>query len=207
MRRFCLLAVLAAAGSIGLFAQCTTAPCISSLQSDFPGAISPAHGAAVTAATLAPDGINVYINGMFVLSDLVQITWTGTSAPPPGQKLNFISVNATQVVANVPSALFASAGTASITVNEAVAVGAAPSTSNPATFTVNPALSPTSLTTGLVGIAYSQPLATGGTANYSISLGSGTLPPGFGSYIPGPAIQNDLNLPVRPPPPEPLGSP
>jgi len=196
MRRFCFLAVLGAAGSTGLYAQCTAAnaPCISSLQSDVPGVSSPTHGAAITASTPG-NGIWLFINGSFnPTAPLRTVSWSTPSVPTP-QPLTIIDATAIQVIASVPSPLFSSPGSASITVAESPIVGVPLTPSNASTFTINPVLTPTpSFASGLVNVAYSQPLATGGTAGYSISFVTGTLPPGFASYNPGPALQNTADF-------------
>jgi hypothetical protein len=196
MRRLCLLAAVAAAGTTGLYAQCTAgnAPCISSLQSDMLGVNPPTHGAAITAGTPAPNGVSLYINGSFNPAVALRtVTWTGTSAPN-GQSLAILSASATQVVASVPPALFSSPGSASIKVSEVITVGAAALTSNAATYSVNAPLTVSpSLSSGTAGVAYAQPLATGGTANYSLSSTT-TLPPGFGAYNPGPVTQNNTDF-------------
>ncbi|HKE21036.1 MAG TPA: putative Ig domain-containing protein [Bryobacteraceae bacterium] len=199
MRRFFCLAVLAAGSSVLYGQVCTpaNAPCISSLQSDFPNAKTPTRGAAITAGTPASPGIWLFINGTFTppTSGLQRIvTWAGTTASPPVQQLGIVSVTTTQIVAAVPVGLFSSADTASITVSEGPA-GAVLTTSNASPYTVNPAMAPLTLANAVAGTAYAQPLASGGTANFAVSLASGTLPPGMsGPYQPGPSNQTNTNL-------------
>jgi Putative Ig domain len=98
-----------------------------------------------------------------------------------GSPLTTTFVSATQLTALVPANLIASAGSASVTV-----VNAGGATSAPVIFTMGPAptpltvVPPSTLPSGSVGTYYSQSLyASGGTAPYSWSLLSGTLPPGL----------------------------
>src|ERR1051326_8115876 len=167
MRRFCLLAVLAA-GSTVLHAQCSNAPCIDSLQSDFAGTdFAPAHGAAITAGT--PVGSApffwLFINGSFLGEASTTVTWTGVGAPG-GTSLFVESYGTSQMIVDVPTNLFASPGTATITVTQDPGNGAR--TSNASTFTVNRPLAASALPVGVVYISYSQPLATGGTGPYNL---------------------------------------
>ncbi len=115
--------------------------------------------------TLAIDGNN------FVGSN---VQWNGTP-------LTTTFVSATQLTALVPANLIASMGSASITV-----VNAGGATSAPAIFTIGAAPTPLSvvslatLPSGSVGTYYSQSLyASGGTAPYTWSLISGSLPTGL----------------------------
>lgn len=190
MRRFAFLAALAAAGSWVVHAQtCTpsSAPCISSLQSDFVTSVTPTRGAAITAGTPIAD-FWLFIKGNFFVGAGQTVTWTGIGAPS-GQTLQVVSANGTQIIADVPSTLFASAGTASVTVTQVS------STSSGSTYTVNPPLAALTLPSGTAGVAYAQPLASGGTANFSISSDGGTLPPGMaGPYQPGPSQQPNTSF-------------
>lgn len=200
MRRFCFLAVLAAGSSVLYGQNCTPTLCITSLQSDFPGTTPPpppTRGAAITVNTTAANGIWLYINGTFNPTDLVQIvTWTGTTAPPPsGQNLAIVSITATQIVASVPPGLFSVTGTAGITVSEAPSAAQVAAVSNSVNYTVNPALAALTPPGAIVGVAYSQPLASGGTNPFALTFAGGTLPPGMTSpYQPGPSNQADTNL-------------
>jgi hypothetical protein len=195
MRRFCSLAVLATAGSWVLHAQTctpTSAPCITSLQSDFVKITTPTHGAAITAGTPVTD-IWLFVNGNFSPGAFSRtVTWAGVGAPAGQVLATVASGSLTQVIVDVPAALFASAGTASITVSETFAAFSGTFTSPPATYTVNAPLAALTLASGSVGTAYSQPLASGGTGYYSISFAGGNLPPGMTTpYQPGPSVQTD----------------
>ena len=201
MRRFWFLAALGAAGSWVVHAQvlCSPAPCISSLQSDFAGTPSsssippPTRGAAVTAGTPVRD-IWLFINGNFNVAASQAVTWAPSGAPA-SLSLTVIANNSAQIVADVPATLFATAGTASVTVTE-TPTSSPGVTSNALTYTVNPPLSALPLASGTVGVSYAQPLASGGTGKYSISAGAGAvLPPGMaGPYQPGPSIQANTNF-------------
>lgn len=185
MRRFCLLAALAA-GSTVLYAQtpCTptsTTPCISSLQSGYAGGPSPTNGAAITAGTAITD-FWLYINGTFSAAAFNSVTWTSatTSVITP---LTVISGSSTtQLIADVPARLFAAQDTATVKVTQTCFTAPCPGTAT-ATFTVNPALAGLALPVAAVGQAYSQPLASGGTGPYYISYSAGTTPPGMPTYI------------------------
>lgn len=187
MHRLCLLAAVAA-GSTVLYAQtCTTSPCISSLQSSFPYSEGgPTNGAAITAGTLndgEPTDFFLYLNGVFNPDVNNQVTWTGVGAPS-GQVLSLTGSSTSPLIVDVPASLFASAGTATITVRECtysdVPVCGPPSSG--ATFTVNPPLAASTLPAAALGQAYSQPLASGGTGPYYIVYAEGTTPPGMTSY-------------------------
>ncbi len=168
-----------------LHAQPTT-PTISSLQS---GNFSATHGAAITAGTPLPNGIQLYINGNFnPYSYLESVTWTENSV---ATSLYLIGETTTQLVANVPMSLFTSPGSASITVTETPYSGldltnpsarrAGPrAVSNAATFTVNPAMAQIGvLPSGRVGVAYAQAFFSGGTAPFTVQFSSSPAPPGL----------------------------
>lgn len=187
MRRFCLLAALAA-GSTVLYAQtpCTptsTTPCISSLQSGYAGSVppTPTNGAAITAGTAITD-FWLYINGTFSAAAFNSVTWTSatTSVITP---LTVISGSSTtQLIADVPASLFTTQDSATVKVTQTCFTAPCPGTAT-AVFTVNPALAGLALPAGAVGQAYSQPLASGGTGPYTISFSAGTTPPGMTSYV------------------------
>jgi hypothetical protein len=107
-----------------------------------------------------------------------------------GANLTTTFVSASQLQASISSALVSVAGTAQITVFTS---GRGGGTSNAVAFTINPAATTTTTTTGTslaitttslpagaAGTAYSQALAaSGGTAPYTWSTTSGTVPPGL----------------------------
>ncbi|MBZ5564056.1 MAG: putative Ig domain-containing protein, partial [Acidobacteriia bacterium] len=97
-------------------------------------------------------------------------------------------LSATQVSATIPSALLVAAGTAQISV---YIPGRWGGTSSALTFTIGSAAAPaitttttplslaTSLPNGTVSTAYTAPMASGGTAPYTLTLTSGALPAGL----------------------------
>lgn len=136
--------------------------------------ISPTSTTAGTAGlTLTAMGTN-FASGAVVL-------WNGAS-----MTTTFLS--ATQVSATIPSALLVAAGTAQISV---YIPGRWGGTSSALTFTIGPAAAPaitttttplslaTSLPNGTVSTAYTAPMASGGTAPYTLTLTSGALPAGL----------------------------
>jgi hypothetical protein len=180
----------------GLRAQTTCSPnltpCIQSLQSGFVD--NPAtNGAAITAGTPV-DSIWLTINGAFSPFNSVEtITWTSQTQGAFTLNLATDPTN-TQLVASVPASLFAAPDTVSVTVTEISNGSMPPSslsrsavrpqvsvTSNAATFIVNPRLGPPAggqlLPPATVGVAYSQPFFSGGTAPFTVTPGA--VPPGF----------------------------
>jgi large repetitive protein len=100
-----------------------------------------------------------------------------------GSNRSTIFISTSELTAAIPSNDIATAGSARVTVINPAPGGG---TSNPLTFTINPASLPLKITTssplpnGTVGTAYSQTLvATGGTPPYSWSISAGSLPAGL----------------------------
>src|ERR1700722_15113898 len=128
-------------------------------------------------------GICMYITGSFDAADGDSETVTWTDGTNGTVTLNSpVFPTATTVVAIVPANLLAVAETAAIQVNEAppeifVVRGnpalqlAGDPASNTATFTVNPVIQGIAhLPSGIVGVAYSQPFFTGGTAPFTVAF-------------------------------------
>jgi hypothetical protein len=136
------------------------------------------NGAAITAVPEG-QGICLYINGNFNATGRSE-TPIWTDSPNGAVTLELISYPTdTQLIAYVPSQLYAVAETATITVVERLQANNAPPgvVSNGATFTVNPVLSGASLPAGIVGTPYSQPFFNGGTGPF-VPTGL-TAPPGL----------------------------
>ncbi len=134
-----------------------TAPILSSLNPSSAIAGGPAF-------TLTVNGSNFVSNST--------VRWNGSN-----RTTTFVS--SSQLTAAIPAADIATVGTASITV-----LNPGPSTSNALTFTISgPGLTITTnspLPQGTVGTSYSQTIAaSGGTAPYTWSLSSGSLPTGL----------------------------
>ena len=156
-------------------------PQITSLQSAASpgcGVGTPTNGAAITANTPTPNNaIQIFINGNFADNEEIQesVSWTENGVTTSLNDYIF-EESATQIVVNIPQNLnlYASAGTATITVSESFddllgeVRGVHKNQGGPATatFTVNPAMASVgALPSAIVGVAYSQPFFTGGTGN------------------------------------------
>ncbi len=164
-----------------LTAQVRT-PNITSIQSGFGSAT---NGAAITAGTPTPAScfgsnicLNLFINGNFQSEGVnTQVTWNEGGVPT---SLPLLQISTTQIVVNVPMALYQAAGSASITVSETLFADVPPPPSiDSATFTVNPALAGTTLPAGVVGQPYSQPFFTGGTGPFTVAFRTSPAPPGL----------------------------
>jgi Putative Ig domain len=160
-------------------------PHIDNIQSGFGAAT---NGAAITVGTPSPAGcsisslcLNLFLNGNFNDDVDVEVDWNGGS-------LNVLSQTSTQLIVNVPSNLYSSAGTvgtATITVTEFSGCESnCPHTTS--TYTVNAAMaSISSLATGIVGRAYAHPFFTGGTGNsingpnFTVQFNANPAPPGL----------------------------
>ena len=187
MRRSLTVALLTIL-AVPAFAQ----PAISRLDAFFPSTTSPG-GAAITAGTALPNGFTLQITGSGFTSPFV-VNWIDNNNAANNTSFSsnaesaFLVDSTTIQVPSIPPALVATA--TSITVQ--VVIGSSPAASAP--FTVNAALpatipvtgSPVVLPAGVVGGNYAQPLfPTGdGTAPFTISLQSGTLPPGLPVFSP-----------------------
>src|SRR6266404_4830531 len=156
-------------------------PVIASAQKNLPviSSISPT-------STTARVGVTLTVNGSNFSSSSI-VLWNGSSQPTA-------SVSSSRLTATISSSLVGSAGTAKISVFTPGRFGG---TSGAITFTISPApvttttttsstiTSPLAITTtsipiGTTGTSYSASLvATGGTAPYSWSVTSGSLPPGL----------------------------
>ena len=187
MRRSLTVALLTIL-AVPAFAQ----PAISRLDAFFPSTTSPG-GAAITAGTALPNGFTLQITGSSFTSPFV-VNWIDNNNAANNTSFSsnaesaFLVDSTTIQVPSIPPALVATA--TSITVQ--VVIGSSPAASAP--FTVNAALpatipvtgSPVVLPAGVVGGNYAQPLfPTGdGTAPFTISLQSGSLPPGLPVFSP-----------------------
>ena len=197
--RVALLTVLAAPA----FAQ----PAISQLDAFFPSTTAPG-GAAITAGTVLPNGFTLQITGSGFTSPFV-VNWIDNNNAANNTSFSstresaFLVDSTTIQVPSIPPALVAAA--TSITVQ--VVIGSSPPASAP--FTVNAALpatipvngSPVVLPSGVVGGNYAQPLfPTGdGTSPFTISLQSGTLPPGLPVFSPQGTVSSTDNFYVGSP--------
>ena len=182
MRRSLMVALLTVMATPA-FAQ----PAISQVDAFFPSTTAPG-GAAITAGTALPNGFTLQITGTGFDYPFV-VNWIDNNNPANNtsfsstQENTFLVDPNTIQVPTVPAALVASA--TSITVQ--VMIGSGSPVSAP--FTVNAALpatipvsgSPVVLPSGVVGGNYAQPLfpAGDGTAPFTMSLQSGSLPPGL----------------------------
>jgi hypothetical protein len=148
------------------------------LQSGLPGGIA-SLPAAITSGTFLPNGFTLFINGSFTPGNFLNVTWLNTVTNQPatfGIEDGVLSITATQIQVAVPQALFstlvASAQAVTITVTEQVS--GSPPTTAAATYTINPPLAALAsaplLPSGTVGVAYSQPMAQGGTPPYNVSI-------------------------------------
>ena len=178
---------LVAAAGLG-WAQ-TTPTITPPLQSSPPGTSGPTLGNAITSATPLTSFL-LYINGAFNPNNAISVTWLNTTTGATatfGIGNGIQSVGATQIVVNVPAALFSGAVTSQQTANVTVtetAIGNSfptPVVSNAAPFLLNPPMAATAspLPTGTVGVAYSQPIYTGGTAPFANAIATGNGPPGL----------------------------
>jgi large repetitive protein len=185
--------VVIAAGLLTVLAvgRASAQPAISQLDAFFPSTTSPG-GAAITAGTTLPNGFTLQISGTGFTTPFT-VNWIDNNNPANNtsfsstQENTFLDGAGNIQVPTIPAALVATA--TSITVQ--VVIG---SSTVSAPFTVNaplPALIPVGgtavvLPNGVVGGNYAQPLfATGdGTAPFTISLQSGTLPPGLPVFSP-----------------------
>ncbi len=206
----CLRSGLPGALGIGLlllaapaFAQST----ISKLDAFFPGTTAPG-GAAITAGTALPEGFTLQITGTGFTTPFV-VNWIDSSNPAndtsfsSNQENAFLADSTTIQIPAVPANLIAAA--TSVTVQ--LVVGADTPVSLP--FAVNTALpatipitgSPVVLPDGTVGGNYAQPLFTtgDGTAPFTISLLSGSLPPGLPVFDPEGTVSPNDNFYVGSP--------
>jgi hypothetical protein len=157
-------------------------PKITSINSGFG---TPTNGAAITAGTPQPGttSLQLFINGTFNVSSAITVTWTEAGVTTP---LNVPTApSPTQVVADVPSTLYQSAGSATITVTETIGVcaSACTQTSATATYTVNPIMAQVNtLPNGVVGTAYGPApflLSGTGTGPFTAQFTSPPAPPGL----------------------------
>src|SRR6185312_3196298 len=181
-------------GSCALLNAQVTTPVITSLQSGptIPTGTPPppTHGAAITVGTPGQEFL-LYVNGNFdTTNNFEEVLWDNGGEGP--LQLNILSSTNTQLIANVPSFLYQTAGTASVTVQETLfTIGGAlnprilrpapRATSNAVIFTINPSMSTIAVTPGIVGLAYAHPFFGGGTPPFVIQFPSGQPPPGLGA--------------------------
>ena len=175
-----------------LAAPALAQPAISQLDAFFPNTTAPG-GAAITAGTALPNGFSLQITGSGFTSAFV-VNWIDNNNAANNRSFSNIQENAFLVNSNtilvpaIPAGRVAVA--TSITVQ--VVVGSSPPASAP--FTVNAALPATIPVNGsavvlpdaAVGGNYAEPLfPTGdGTAPFTISLQSGSLPAGLPIFSP-----------------------
>ena len=182
-----LAAVSAAALALALVSQAQ--PVINPPTGTPPGlqAVSP-HGnvAAITSGVNIPSGFTLLINGSFQPGILQNVTWVNTITTQSqsfGIGNGITGVSASQISVLIPPSLFFSVVATPQPVTIAVNETGFPAAT--ATFTINPPLGSASstgvLTPGTVGVSYSQPMASGGTPPYVITLdpASNPLPPGL----------------------------
>ena len=141
---------------------------------------------AVTVNSNLPNGFTLFINGQFNASATNTVSWNN---PATNQQVVLVPsiVTASQIQVVVTSDLFTFAPppTAAEPVTIIVVEQFSGSTSsNPATFTINPMLAPLPtkvLPTATTTLSYSGALAIGGTPPYFVSGAQpiGTLPPGL----------------------------
>ncbi len=180
MRGVLLIAILA--GTALLHAQ----PTISSLQSSPPGLSSipgPSNIAAITAGTPG-QSFDLYVNGNFLILKGVAntVNWIIPGLQPVQINLGVLASSATQIVASVPSGLYASAGSATVTVTQTVPdTPPQITTSNGVPFTIYPVLSGLgALPSGIVGVPYAQPFFAGGTPPFTVVFNQQSpAPPGL----------------------------
>jgi large repetitive protein len=178
-------------------AQTATPVITPPLQSSPAAAASPTLGNAITSGTNIT-GFKLYINGNFNAGDTHTVVWLNTStgvsttfiANSDAPNTGILSVSPTQIVVLIPAALFSTLVTSQVTANVTVTeqglifanLPPPPAVSNAAPFLINPPLASVGpiLPSGAVGVAYSLPsLVSGGTAPFTTTLSSGTLPPGL----------------------------
>ncbi|MGO9255739.1 MAG: beta strand repeat-containing protein [Bryobacteraceae bacterium] len=172
---------------------------ITSLQSSPLTSNIPTLGNAITSGTDPTDvnGFRLYINGTFNTNNTHTVTWQNTSTNVSTSftlENGIQSVLPSQIVVAIPSALFStpvsSPVTVNVTVTEQIEANNAPPpvVSNSSLFSINPPMASTGpvLPNGMVGVAYSQNLLTGGTPPYTASLSAGALPPGLSLPQPPP---------------------
>ncbi len=179
-----LLSVLAAG-------RATAQTTISQLDAFFPSTTSPG-GAAITAGTALPNGFTLQITGSGFTTPFT-VNWIDNNNPSNNTSFSSTQENAfldeagNIQVPTIQAALVASATSITIQVVIGSSTVSAPFTVNaplPPTIPVNG--TPVVLPAGVVSGNYAQPLfATGdGTAPFTISLQSGSLPPGLPVFGP-----------------------
>jgi hypothetical protein len=158
---------------------CWAQPSITSLQSSTFQSDSPSNVTAITSGTpLQNGGFELFINGAF-LNMFQNVTWKNTSTGVSTVFATNVAITSTQLIVNIPNALFATVVTSPVTVN--VTVQDNTGISNIAIFTINPpmkSLGPV-LASGTLNQNYPDtPFVTGGTAPYSFGGFTGSVPPG-----------------------------
>ncbi|HEY2018515.1 MAG TPA: putative Ig domain-containing protein, partial [Bryobacteraceae bacterium] len=143
--------------------------------------------AAITSASPIA-AFKLYIGGTgFDPNQITTVSWTDTSTNTTTViGGNSLVVTPTQIVATIPSPLFStpvsSQVSAQIVVNQRFSADSTVASSNTGIVFINPPLATLgpNLPSGVVGTSYFQRYFTGGTAPYSVSLQSGSLPNGLG---------------------------